>query len=227
MADLEKLSRRLAYTFSKPELLSRALTHRSYSSDNNERLEFLGDAVLGFIISEELFRRFPDATEGQLSRLRSQLVKGDTLGHISVELGLGEHIYLGSGELKSGGRRRHSILANTFEAVLGALFLDADIAVTRDFVLRQFSQRLDQCNPRTVQKDPKTQLQEFLQARGLELPAYEVTEVTGSAHNQKFTVRCVIEHDGKVIASEGSGSSRRKAEQSAAEKTLHELEQAV
>jgi ribonuclease-3 len=190
-------------------------------------LEFLGDAVLGFIISEELFRRFPDATEGQLSRLRSQLVKGDTLGHISVELGLGEHIYLGSGELKSGGRRRHSILANTFEAVLGALFLDADIAVTRDFVLRQFSQRLDQCNPRTVQKDPKTQLQEFLQARGLELPAYEVTEVTGSAHNQKFTVRCVIEHDGKVIASEGSGSSRRKAEQSAAEKTLHELEQAV
>ncbi len=221
MQDLQHFSRKLGYQFNNPELLETALTHRSFGSRNNERMEFLGDAILGYIISTELYQRFPKATEGELSRLRASLVKGDTLAAIARELELGEHLYLGSGELKSGGYRRQSILADAFEAVIGAIYLDSGMESAKVFVKSFFDEKLMEVDPKTLMKDPKTRLQEFLQARGDQLPDYQVVATEGKAHAQRFKVRCTVE--GVANAVIGEGTSRRKAEQVAAEKMLQQL----
>ncbi|MCG6935055.1 MAG: ribonuclease III [Proteobacteria bacterium] len=216
-----RLSKRFGYRFSNPALLETALTHRSAGSVNNERMEFLGDAILGYLISAELFHRFPTATEGELSRLRASLVKGETLANIAGQLELGEYLILGPGEMKSGGFRRRSILADAFEAVIGAVYLDSDISTVRDVILPLFTSRLEECDPDRVNKDPKTRLQEYLQARGAALPEYEVLAITGKSHNQTFEVACQI--DGLAEQPVGTGSSRRIAEQAAAEQALELL----
>ncbi len=221
MQDLQQFSRKLGYQFNNPELLETALTHRSYGSRNNERMEFLGDAILGYIISTELYRRFPKATEGELSRLRAMLVKGDTLAKIARKLELGEHLYLGSGELKSGGYRRQSILADAFEAIIGAIYLDSGMESARVFVKTFFDEKLAGVDLKKLKKDPKTRLQEFLQARGNQLPDYQIVATEGKAHEQRFKVRCTVE--GLANAVIGEGTSRRKAEQVAAEKMLQQL----
>ena len=221
MPDLVQLQRKLGYEFNQLNLLKTALTHRSASSKNNERLEFLGDSVLGQIISIELYQRFPQAREGVLSRLRASLVKGETLAKIAAELELGQYLKLGSGELKSGGFRRESILADALEAIIGAVYLDSDRQSTHDFVLQFFAQRLEKCDPDSILKDPKTRLQEFLQSRGEALPEYEVVAIDGEAHAQTFTIACHLPTQDKPI--QASGSSRRKAEQATAEQALKQL----
>lgn len=222
MKDLDELSRNIAYDFKDISLQEKALTHRSAAGNNNERLEFLGDSILGFVISNELYNRFPDAQEGQLSRMRSSLVKGETLAKVARELKLGDFIRLGSGELKSGGYRRESILADSLEALFAAVYLDSDFNQASDLILRLFSQRLDKCDPNIIQKDPKTRLQEYLQAQAIALPVYTVLKTTGEAHNQKFEVSCeIVERNLKSVA---EGNSRRKAEQAAAQKILELIE---
>ncbi len=217
-----KLCEQLGYAFQQSELLDRALSHRSVGSNNNERLEFLGDSILSYVISVELFQRFPEVDEGGLSRLRASLVKGDTLAELARQLSLGDYLRLGPGELKSGGFRRSSILADAFEALLGAIYLDSDIATVKGVILQQFEERLDAVNPATALKDPKTRLQEYLQSRQLPLPDYEVTQITGKAHAQTFTVSCRIDDLDKAVVAEGS--SRRKAEQQAAKLILDKLD---
>ncbi|ABC28642.1 ribonuclease III [Hahella chejuensis KCTC 2396] len=217
-AKLERLQRALGYTFKEPALLTLALTHRSFGGRNNERLEFLGDSVLNFIIADYLFGRFEEAREGQLSRLRARMVKGVTLAEIAREFDLGEYLRLGSGEMKSGGFRRESILADALESIIGAIYLDAGFEVCADRVLNWFEARLQKLNLKDTQKDSKTRLQEYLQARQLNLPRYEVISVQGEAHAQTFHVRCEI--DGLSDATEGTGSSRRVAEQKAAKQAL-------
>lgn len=218
---LDRLQRALGYRFSAEEKLRVALTHRSVGRDNNERLEFLGDAILSFVISEELYRRFPEADEGRLSRMRATLVRGDTLAAIARELSLGDYLHLGQGEMKSGGFRRDSILADTFEALLGAIFFDAGIEAARTFVLQHLESRIAEVAPGTTLKDPKTRLQEFLQSRRRPLPSYEVTSVGGEDHAQTFRVECRVE--GMADPLFGEGTSRRKAEQMAAEEALKRL----
>jgi ribonuclease-3 len=212
---------RLGYRFQEPGLLQDALTHRSVGSRNNERLEFLGDAILSFVMAEILYRRAPRATEGELSRLRASLVRGSTLADIARSLELGEHLVLGSGELKSGGYRRESILADAFEAVLGAIYLDGGFDVCRQYILDLFGERLARLPSPESLKDPKTRLQEWLQSRGLALPDYEVVEVAGEDHDRRFTVCCRVR--GLDPSLEGRGTSRRKAEQAAAAKVLARL----
>lgn len=219
LADLED---QLGYHFKDETLLRTALTHRSAASQNNERMEFLGDAVLGYIISSDLYQRFPGATEGALSRLRSSLVKGDTLADIATQLMFGDFLILGSGELKSGGFRRRSILSDAFEAVIGAVYLDSDIDEVRRCILPLFKSRLDQCDPKAVKKDAKTRLQEFLQSRGNALPEYHVMNISGEAHKQTFEVECRLPD--LEVSTKGKGSSRRKAEQQAAMNALELLE---
>lgn len=215
-------SRRIGHSFRDPTLLELALTHRSYGGDNNERLEFLGDSIVNFVIGEALFQRFPQAREGQLSRLRARLVKGQTLAELAREFSLGEHLRLGSGEMKSGGYRRDSILADAMEAVIGAIYLDAGMDVTKARVLSWYGTRLEAINLQDTQKDPKTRLQEFLQSRQSPLPRYEVLSVEGEAHAQTFTVECHVEMLAEHTV--GVGTSRRHAEQQAAEKALTMLE---
>ncbi len=219
---VSKLCDSLAYRFNRSELLQRALSHRSVGSENNERLEFLGDSILSYVISVELFQRFPKVDEGGLSRLRASLVKGDTLAKLARELSLGDYLRLGPGELKSGGFRRSSILADALEALLGAIYVDSDIATVQRVILHLFNERLLAVNPNTALKDPKTRLQEYLQSRQLPLPGYEVTNITGKAHAQTFTVSCRIEGLDKEVVAEGS--SRRKAEQTAAQLILEKLD---
>jgi ribonuclease-3 len=218
---LDKLICHLDYRFHDEGLLETALTHRSVTQNNNERLEFLGDAVLGMVIAEELYKRFPEASEGEMSRLRASLVKGDTLAEIARRFELGDVVRLGPGELKSGGFRRKSILADAFEAILGAIYLDGGFENCRNIILKHFSSRLDEVSPETAQKDPKTRLQEYLQAGGQALPDYEVVDIAGEAHAQTFTVECRVENMQSVRA---QGSSRRKAEQAAAEMILESME---
>lgn len=211
----------LDYTFKDETLRRRALTHRSADSDHNERLEFLGDALLGFIIAEHLHATFPGADEGQLTRTRATLVNRDALADLARELGLGGAIVLGEGEMKSGGWRRDSILANTLEALLGAIYLDGGLAACRQAVLELFAARLSRIDPGHAAKDPKTALQEFLQGRGQELPRYETVAVAGPSHEQLFTVSCHTSAlPAPVVA---QGRSRRKAEQAAARATLQQL----
>lgn len=214
MADLVRLQKALDYVFRDPGTLKLALTHRSAGGRNNERLEFLGDSILNHIIAEELFRRFPSAREGELSRMRASLVRGETLAGVARELQLGESLSLGSGERKSGGHRRASILADALEAVIGAILLDGGIDVCRRCVLSYFAERLEQVESAAVAKDPKTQLQEYLQGLTRPLPQYELLAVEGEAHEQQFHVACRLREPDMVV--EGWGSSRRKAEQAAA-----------
>ena len=218
---LDQLCRRLGYQFRDARLLEQALTHRSANRRrNNERLEFLGDAQLGQVVSGWLFEHFPDASEGQLTRMRASLVKGPTLAEVARELSLGQELYLGGGELKSGGARRDSILADALEAIIGAIMLDSDQQRCRQVVLEWFLPRLEAVSAQTG-KDPKTRLQEWLQGRGAGLPEYSVREVHGQAPAQEFEVVCRLgEYDRDFSA---TGASRRKAEQRAARQALEWL----
>jgi len=215
--ELKRLETRIGYTFSDFALLKQALTHRSALGAHNERLEFLGDSILSFAISKDLYTRFPKVTEGDLSRMRATLVCGKMLAEIGREFVLGDCLILGPGELKSGGFRRDSIIADGVEAIIGAVFLDSDIDTVAALILSWFDSRLNTIEPGISQKDPKTRLQEHLQSRKQPLPLYEVLDIKGEAHNQQFTMACVI--DG-IETVEGKGTSRRKAEQIAAEKML-------
>lgn len=205
-----------------PALYAAALTHRSAAGRNNERLEFLGDAVLNLLIAEILYARFPIAPEGDLSRLRARLVSAEPLANIALERGLGDALQLGSGELKTGGFRRESILSDALEAVIGACYLDAGLEATRSLVARLFSAALESLPDVETLKDPKTRLQERLQARGFPLPNYTVTQIAGEPHAQTFAVICEVPALGLEFA--GEGSSRRRAEQDAATRVLAALD---
>lgn len=220
----QKLCRRIGYYFADLGLLELALTHRSYGGKNNERLEFLGDSILNYVIAEDLFHRFPKAKEGELSRLRASLVKGDTLAELAREFQLGDYLKLGAGELKSGGFRRDSILADSVEGIIGAMYLDAGMDVCRQHILEWYKERLNATSLKVVTKDAKTRLQEYLQARKHALPQYDVVDIVGEPHDQTFHVHCHIELCSEAI--KGSGNSRRIAEQNAAAKALEQLEQA-
>jgi ribonuclease III len=206
------------YVFATPALCDAALTHRSAGSDHNERLEFLGDSILNCCVARMLYDAHPRADEGALSRLRATLVSGETLAQIAGELKLGEHLRLGSGELKTGGFRRASILADALEALLGAIFLDSGFDATAAVVARIVGPRLSGLPAADALKDPKTRLQESLQARGIALPVYTLTAVTGDPHVQSFTVSCEVPVLG--VSAVGEGGSRRRAEQLAAAKLL-------
>lgn len=215
------LVRQLAYDFQDKQLLTQALTHRSHSVSNNERLEFLGDGVLNFLIAHQLYQRFPKLPEGDLSRLRAQLVKEQTLSEVAIDLDVGEFLRLGEGELKSGGWRRPSVLADAMEAIIGAVFLDGGYPAAEALVKRLFLPRLESIDPKAIGKDAKSLLQEFLQGRKIDLPEYTVLATEGEAHCQIFHVSC---HIAKFqITTEGKGSSRRAAEQQAAQLAYEQL----
>ena len=218
------LDKKLQYRFENEDLLRQALTHRSAPGPNNERLEFLGDAVLDFVISDALFDLYPGADEGDLSRLRASLVRDASLGPIAETLGIGDHLILGSGERKSGGHRRESILADAIEAILGAVYLDAGFDVARQLIETLFAERLENLPHVDELRDPKTRLQEWLQARKEPLPSYELEDVSGKAHRQRFTVSCTVRKGN--VRSLGEGTSRRNAEQQAAERVLEQLKEA-
>jgi ribonuclease-3 len=216
--EIEKLERKVGYQFRKSEALVQAMTHRSFASHNNERLEFLGDGVLNFIIAEALYQQFSDATEGQLSRLRALMVKQKTLASIARELTLGDFLVMGTGELKSGGFNRDSILSDALEALVAAVYMEAGFETTRTLLLGWFSTRLAALSLDQTLKDPKSRLQEFLQSRKEALPNYEVLSVEGEAHEQTFTVELSFRLlEPNVTA---TGFSRRIAEQNAAEAAL-------
>jgi ribonuclease-3 len=216
------LEERLGHRFRDRGLLDRALTHRSAGAPNNERLEFLGDAVLGFLVAERLFGHFPNAREGTLTRLRAAVVKGESLADRAREMELGPHLRLGSGERKSGGRDRDSILADGLEALIGAALLDGGETAARAVVDHLFGPVIRDLDPDAVIKDPKTRLQEWLQGRGLALPDYELLEATGTDHARTFRVRCTVPQG--TAAAEAIGASRRRAEQRAAASVLAQLE---
>ena len=219
---IERLSKRLDYSFTNQNLLIQALTHRSAKGAHNERLEYLGDSILGFVIAEELFLRFPSQDEGDLTRMRSSLVKGVTLAELGKDFSLGEHLILGPGELKSGGHRRESTLEDAIEAIIGAVYLDSDIGICKALILNWFASRLSKIKPGSIHKDPKTRLQEYLQGRKIELPHYDVIHTSGQSHNQEFTVRCTTSVIKKEVICKGT--SRRKAEQGAAQQVLEFIE---
>jgi ribonuclease III len=218
---LDIVQRNIDYQFSDPEKLKQALTHRSIGKKNNERLEFLGDAILSVTIAQYLFEQFPDACEGQLSRMRANLVRGETLATLAQTLELGNALLLGPGELKSGGHKRLSILADAVEAIIAAIYLDAGLAQAQKKVLQWYEPALSTISLGGIEKDPKSTLQEWLQARQLPLPHYELVETIGKEHQQTFIVRCCVA-DLKMSAN-GTSTSRRKAEQDAAKKTLEVL----
>ena len=215
------VERSFGYVFAQPALVYAAVTHRSAGSDHNERLEFLGDSILNCGVARMLFDAHPEADEGALSRLRATLVSGETLAQIAGELGLGEHLLLGPGELKSGGFRRASILADALEAILGAIFLDSGFDAAAAVVARIVGPRMADLPAADTLKDPKTRLQEALQANGLALPVYTLTAAAGDPHMQSFTVTCEVPVLG--VSAVGEGGSRRRAEQLAAAKLLELL----
>lgn len=215
------LTGQLGHDFSEPRLLQSALTHRSYGQDNNERLEFLGDSVLNCAVARFLFEYFPELPEGDLSRLRSNLVNQQTLFTLAQQLHLGNHLKLGEGERKNAGFRRPSILADAMEALIGAVFLDGGFEAAAEVVLRLYVPYISNVDLRTLGKDPKTLLQEFLQGRKFPLPKYSVVEIQGEAHAQTFRVKCEIARLG--MHTFGEGSSRRAAEQAAAESAYERL----
>lgn len=214
------LALRLGVEFSDPGLLDRALTHRSFGPGNNERLEYLGDAVLSFVVAEMLYRSFPDASEGELSRFRASLVSGEALAPIAASLGLGEQLRLGDGEMKSGGQRRATILGDALEAVFGAIYLDQGLGAARRVAERLFHASIAALPSAADLKDPKTRLQEWLQGRGHALPTYSVLDVAGEPHDQRFRVRCEV--PGLALTAVADGSSRRRAEQEAAQRILED-----
>ena len=212
----------IGYQFNNSALLAQALTHRSYSGNNNERLEFLGDSVLNFIIAHQLYLRFPKLPEGDLSRLRAQLVKESSLAEIAFDLNLGDQLKLGEGELKSAGWRRPSILADALEAIVGAVYSDGGFLNAEQLVLKLYAEKLENIDPKIIDKDAKSQLQEYLQGKKIELPEYSVLAIDGEAHAQTFKMQCVI---AKLnISSIGEGSSRRIAEQQAAQSALERIQ---
>lgn len=215
---LLKLSQRIDYIFTDTSLIELALTHRSCGGKNNERLEFLGDSIVNLVIAEALFIKFPEAKEGKLSRLRARMVKGVTLAELARDFGLGDFIHLGSGEMKSGGHRRESILADTVEAIIGAIYLDSDMDTVKAKILEWYRSRLDGLSLDDPIKDPKTRLQEYLQANQHPLPKYDVLNIEGSAHEQLFKISCVVKELPNPII--GKGASRRIAEQVAAAEAL-------
>jgi ribonuclease III len=217
----ERLQQRIGYGFSRPELLAQALTHRSHSAPHNERLEFLGDSILNCVVAAELFARFGGLPEGDLSRLRAHLVRQEAVHQVAQALGLGDHLRLGEGELKSGGFARPSILADALEALIGAIFLDGGFAAAQETIVRLYEPLLTGLDPQTLEKDPKTLLQELLQARKIALPQYSVVATRGAAHSQSFEVECLIPE--LAVRTTGSGSSRRTAEQEAAMRAFEQI----
>jgi len=218
-----RLEQALGHTFLNATLLSTALTHRSHSSPHNERLEFLGDSILNAVIARQLFDRFPNVPEGDLSRLRANLVRQDSLHQLALRLSLGTSLKLGEGELKSGGSQRPSILADALEALFGAIWLDAGFDVAGAVIVRLYGEMLGAIVPGQPIKDAKTRLQEYLQGRRLPLPKYSLISTEGEAHAQQFKIACEI--DSLHTRTEGSGGSRRAAEQMAAESALERLHQ--
>jgi ribonuclease-3 len=220
----EQLAKKLHYVFSDIKLLRAAMTHRSSGATNNERLEFLGDSILNFVIAAELYARFSRAREGDLTRLRALLVRGETVAEVAREFGIGEYLSLGIGERKSGGHQRESILADALEAIIGAIYLDSNLEVCRACILGWYESRLNALVPGVSQKDAKTRLQEYMQARHLALPEYHVLNMGGDAHNPMFEVECRFALlQGPFI---GIASTRRKAEQNAADLALEALKNA-
>ena len=218
---LDSLVKHIDYTFKNPALLTQALTHRSFSGNNNERLEFLGDGALNFIVANQLYLRFTKLPEGDLSRLRAQLVKEATLAEIAFSLNIGESLKLGEGELKSAGWRRPSILADALEAIVGAVYIDGGYSAAEALVLKLFEDKLNHIDPKIIDKDAKSQLQEYLQGKKIELPDYKVVSIEGEAHAQTFKMECVIEK--LNITTVGEGTSRRVAEQQAAQLALEAI----
>lgn len=222
MQHLDRLQQKIGYQFADLSLLKQALTHRSAAKIHNERLEFLGDGILNLVIAEALYQQFPKCNEGELSRMRATLVREQTLADLARQFELGEYIALGSGELKSGGFRRASILSDAVEAIIGAMSLDSNLITAMNQVREWYHPLLQQIKPGENQKDPKTRLQEYLQAKRLPLPSYEVVNIKGEAHCQTFTVECNVPNLDRTFI--GVAGSRRKAEQSAAEQILKELD---
>ena len=218
---LDSLASRLGYQFKNTALLAQALTHRSFAANNNERLEFLGDGALNFIIANQLYKRFTKLPEGDLSRLRAQLVKESTLCEIAISLNIGESLKLGEGEMKSAGWKRPSILADAIEAIVGAVYIDGGHLAAETLVLQLFNERISQIDPKIIDKDAKSQLQEYLQAKKIALPDYNVVLIEGEAHAQTFKIACVIEKLNINVA--GEGTSRRNAEQQAAQLALEKI----
>jgi len=219
--NLNRLQKKINTTFDNPALLEQALTHRSIGQNNNERLEFLGDSILGFVMADEIYMRFPEVDEGIMSRLRAHLVNRDALAEVAKTLTLSDELVLGQGEMKSGGKHRSSILSDAVEAIIGAIYKDKGFTESRAWVLSTFSEQLASLTINTASKDPKTQLQEYLQARGVTVPTYTVVSTTGLDHNQLFKVECRVEGIVDVICS--TASSRKKAEQKSASKILEIL----
>ncbi|AEI74677.1 ribonuclease III [Candidatus Moranella endobia] len=219
---INRFQQKLGYNFNNYDLLLQALTHRSASSKHNERLEFLGDSILSYVIAKSLYEMFPLVDEGDMSRIRATLVRGNTLAEMARELELSRCLILGHGELKSGGINRESILADALEALIGSIFLDSNIQTVDHLILKWYRTRLAKINPREQQKDPKTKLQEYLQRRHLPLPNYLLVQVCGESHDQEFTIQCQVSE--LMQPAVGSGSNRRKAEQDAAAQALKLLE---
>ena len=217
----QRLEQRLGYHFADQRQLQLALTHRSHGATNNERLEFLGDSILNFVVGEELFKRFPEVREGQLSRLRSQMVKGETLAELAREFELGDCLVLGEGEMKSGGNNRDSILADSVEAIIGAMYLASGLDVCRERVLSWFASRLNKLGLNTSAKDSKSRLQEYMQAQRQPLPEYVVVDVGGEGHAQMFTIECRVALSKKSTSA--TASNRREAEKQAAAQMLVQL----
>jgi ribonuclease III len=222
MSALPVLQTRIGYNFTQPELLQQALTHRSFSGNNNERLEFLGDSVLNFIIAHQLFNLFSDLPEGDLSRLRAKLVKEASLAEIATSLHLGDALKLGEGELKSAGWRRPSILADALEAIVGAVYLDGGFSAAEQVVALLYRETLTTIDPKAIDKDAKSQLQEYLQSKKMDLPEYQVVTIEGEAHAQTFTVQCFIQK--LKLTTTGIGTSRRVAEQQAAKLAMEKIQ---
>lgn len=218
---IEVLQQRLGHKFADPELLELALTHRSRGARNYERLEFLGDSILGFVIANWLYQQFSEQSEGKLSRMRSSLVRKETLAQVARELELGDHLILGEGELKSGGFRRASILADAIESIIGALYLDSGLATAEKFIRSHFAELMTATTVTTNLKDAKSRLQEAMQKRSMSLPSYTIVATSGQQHQQKFTVSCKLNE--LPLEAEASARSRRSAEQKSAALVLEQL----
>lgn len=216
------LEKTLGYRFKFPDRLFRALSHRSTGANNYERLEYLGDSVLGLVVAEYLYLRFPSAEEGELTRMRARIVRQETLAETAQSLALGDYLNLGSGEYRSGGHRRDSILSDTLEAIFGAIYLESDLSTVREIILRVMAPALDRVDPASLDKDPKTRLQERLQAQGLPLPVYELEQTLGKPHQREFVVNVTLADSS--LSFSGRGSSRRRAEQAAARAALNTIE---
>jgi ribonuclease-3 len=219
--NVQILEKQLGHEFSDKSLLKIALTHCSAGNPNNERFEFLGDSLVNLVMAENLYKTFPTATEGQLTRLRAACVKGETLATIAQDFQVGNYLRLGSGELKSGGAHRPSILADALEAIIAAIYLDSDFETVKKLILSWYAPRLEALSLEATQKDPKTQLQEYMQSKHHPLPTYTVTELQGDSHDQFFVVSCEVALLSEPVM--GQGASRRKAEQAAARTALEKL----